>query len=65
MIEESRMKLELRKNKKKPTLEEINNHELAYLTSKDSRPQRTFVQHNSIDVAYKSQFYKDEEERQK
>jgi hypothetical protein len=55
-IEESRRKLETLTHRKKPTLEEINNHDRYYIESKANRPE-IIIQSQTIDVSFKSHFY--------
>lgn len=49
-------------HKKKPTLEEINNHDRYYIECKSNRPEK-IVLNQTVDVSFKSQFYQQEEER--
>ena len=50
--------------RKKPTLEEINDHDKTYMVRKSARPERSVVSY-SVEVPYKSQFYQEEERRMK
>lgn len=61
-IEEGKKKLEEFTSKKKPSLEEINEHERNYLESKNTRESRIVVANQTIDV-FKSKFYLEEERR--
>ena len=50
-------------HRKKPTLEEINQHDQFYMEAKTNRLEKTVDLHHTIDVSFKSPFYKEEEEK--
>ncbi len=59
-LEESKAKMESLTHRKKPTLEEINDHDRMYIQNKANRPEKILVLNQTIDVSYKSPFYQQE-----
>jgi ribosome-associated translation inhibitor RaiA len=44
-------------HRKKPTLEEINDHDRVYMEKKSNRLEKSVFQSQTIDVSFKSHFY--------